>query len=646
MRLSLRTKLVLSIGVPLLAAYLFMAWCEYRLGQREALANMASHLTELAARPAAELDGDLSTAAELSRTVAILIAPSTDLTAEGIRAMLQDNLRANPKVFGMCAAFERNAFSRDVAAFAAYYCRHQHEGLRYVDVATAFPDYTNLNWYRPARAGGRPFWTEPYFDTGVGERLMTTYVAPMTRDGRFRGVVTVDLLSEDLLQELARIRIGSGYCALVSRKGTFISHPDPSLVMRESIFTLARRHGLDELADAGKEMVAGKTGVRRIRDFATGRPKWMVYAPVESAGWSLAAIIPEHEVLAPVYARLLRSLGILGAGLLVILGIVLLVSGRVTRPIGRLAAAAASLGQGDQTTRVPDVSGNDEVAQLARRFNAMVADLKSNVEGRIREEAARREVEGELNAAREIQASLLPAMLPPDQEREFTLHAVNAPAKLVAGDFYDFFFIDGRRLALVIADVSGKGVPAAMYMAVARTRLRDFAAPDKTPAQVVTEVNRGLAKENDQGMFLSLFLGYYDVSTGELIYANAGHNPPYILRKAGPLETLDPTGPLVAPFPDAVFRDAQCRLVHDDLLVLFTDGVTESGAERGDLFGEQRLETLLQSSTETPVADVCRNVIQAARDFSGGDLADDATVLALRRTCRAGNPRPVAAAHH
>lgn len=643
MRLSIRTKLVLAIGAPLLVAYLCMAWCEYRLGHREAMASMESHLAEVAARQAAELDGDLSTAAALARTIARLITSSPDLTAERVRAVIEDNLRANPDVFGMCAAFEPNALAHDAAGLAVYYCRDHGAKLRYVDVAAAVPGYKNLDWYRPAKTSGRPFWTEPYFDTGVGERLMCTYTAPVTRDGRFRGLVTVDLVSEDLLGDLARIRIGNGYCFLISRRGTFISHPEPSLVMRESIFTLADRHGVGELAEAGREMVAGKTGVRRIRDFATGQPKWMVYAPVPSAGWSLAAIIPEHEILAPVYARLLRSLGILGAGLVVILGIVLLVSHRLTRPIGRLAAAAAAVGQGNLDAHVSGALGHDEVGELARRFNAMVADLKSNVEGRIREEASRREVEGELNAAREIQASLLPAMLPPDAERGFTLHAVNAPAKLVAGDFYDFFFVDDRRLALVMADVSGKGLPAAMYMAVARTRLRDHAAADKTPAEVVAEVNRCLAKENDQGMFVSLFLGYYDVFTGELVYANAGHNPPYVVRATGPLETLDPTGPLVAPFPDAVFRDALCRLEPGDLLVLFTDGVTESGVRGGELFGETRLEQLLQSSPATPVDDVCRNVIRAASEFSGGDLADDVTVLALRRTCVAAAPGPVAA---
>jgi sigma-B regulation protein RsbU (phosphoserine phosphatase) len=633
-RFSIRTKLLLAIGAPLLAVYLGMACCEYHLGKREALAHMESHLTELAARQAAELDGDLFTAEELARTLALVVTSSPALSTDRIHALLQDNLRANPKVYGMCMAFERNAFCQDVALFAPYYCRDPRAGFRFVDIAEVFPDYTNLDWYRPAKTGGRPFWTEPYFDTGVGQRLMCTYTAPIFQHGKFCGVLTVDVLSEDLLMEIAHIKIGSGYCVLVSRKGAFISHPDQSLVMRESVFSLANRHGPNELADAGEQMVAGKMGVQRVRDYQTGEPSWMVYAPVESAGWSLAAIIPESAVMAPIYARLVRSLGILAAGLVVILGIVWLMSARVTRPITRLAAAAERLGCGDLDIRVSGVSGSDEVAQLAQTFNAMVAELKTNIEGRIREEAARREIETELKVAREVQASLLPGMLPPDQERGFALHAVNAPAKLVAGDFYDFFFIDERRLALIMADVSGKGVPAAIYMAVTRTKLRDFAAPDKTPAQVVGELNRSLAAENDHCMFVSVVFGYYDISTGDLVYVNAGHNPPCLVRKTGRIDVLDPTGPLVAPFRDATFHDAQCRLDPGDLLVLFTDGVTEAGSAGGELFGEERLERVLRSSSSSPVADVCRSVIRAASDFTRGDLPDDATVLVLRRTCR------------
>jgi phosphoserine phosphatase RsbU/P len=633
-RLSIKSKIVLAIGIPLLATYLGMAWSEYYLGKRQALANMESHLTELVARQAAELNGDLSKAEELVRTVAIQATLSADLSTDQIKTCLQENLRANPEMYGMCMAFEKNAFSIDRQWFAPYFCRDQNKGLRYVDIAEVVPDYTSLNWYRPAQLDNSPFWTEPYFDEGVGERIMCTYTAPFFRKGKLRGVLTVDILSKDLLDDIAQVKIGSGYCMLISKKGTIISHPDSSLVLQESIFSLAKRYGLEELAEAGKRMVAGKTGVCRIHDYHIGLPKWMVFAPVESSEWSLAAIVPENEVLAPIYARLARSLGILVAGCIVILGIVLLVSVRVTQPINRLTKAAESLAQGNLDVRVTGVRGSDEIAQLTRTFNTMASDLKTNIDERIREEAARREVEGELRAAREIQASLLPSMLPPEMAEEFSLYAVNAPAKLVAGDFYDFFFVDQRKLAVVMADVSGKGIPAAMYMAVVRTKLRDFASPDKLPVDIITEVNRCLAKDNDRNMFVTMFFGFYDIITGELNYVNAGHNPPYVIRKSGALDILNPTGPLVAPFPDAVFHEARCRLEPQDLLVLFTDGVTEAISQEGQLFGEERLEKILLSLASSPVDVVCQSVIQAARDFNYGDLPDDATLLALRRTCQ------------
>lgn len=258
MRLSIRTKLVLAIGAPLLAVYLGMACCEYHLGKREALASMESHLTELAARQAAELDGGLFTAEKLARTLALVITSSPTFSADRIQELLQDILRSSPRVYGMCVAYERNAFSKNVALFAPYYCRDPSTGIRFVDIARVFPDYTSLDWYRPAKTGGRPFWTEPYFDTGIGQRLMCTYTAPIFQQEKFCGVLTVDILSDDLLTEITRIKIGSGYCALISKKGAFISHPDQSLVMRESIFSLANRNGLNELAEVSEQMIAGK----------------------------------------------------------------------------------------------------------------------------------------------------------------------------------------------------------------------------------------------------------------------------------------------------------------------------------------------------------------------------------------------------
>jgi phosphoserine phosphatase RsbU/P len=637
MAFSLRTKMAAAIGGPLLVAYLILVGLEYRAGRQQGLANMELYLTNLTARRAAELDGNLSKAEESVRTLARIVAEFPNLTVEQMHALLQNNLRDNPKFFGMCLAFEPGALPGGPATFAPYYCRDGRGGLRFTDIAKVVPDYPHLDWYRPAKTEGRSFWTEPYFDAGVGERIMCTYTAPIVRRDIFCGVLTVDLVSEDLLNEISSVKIGEiggGYCMLLSHKGTFISHPDRSLVMKQSISDLARRHGLPELVEAAWQMRAGKPGVHKTSDYRTKRPQWMVYAPISSTGWSLATVLPEDEVMSPIYARLARLLWMPAAGALVILVLVPLMSIRITRPLQRLAAAAESLGRGNLDARVPEIKGRDEIARLAHTFNVMTSDLKTNIAGRIREEAARRQVEAEMRAAREIQASLLPGPLPPEQESDkgFSLHAVNAPAKTVAGDFYDFFFLDDRRLVVVMADVSGKGLPAAMYMAVTRTKLRDFALPGKTPSEIVAEVNRSLAQENDGGMFVTLFFGCFDTANGELTYVNAGHNPPYLVRsEAREIETLESTGPLVGPFPDAEFEDARRRLEPNDLLFLFTDGVTEAGAARGELFGEERLIQLLRDSATAPADAICRTIVQAAEDFNQGELSDDITVLAIRR---------------
>ncbi len=360
--------------------------------------------------------------------------------------------------------------------------------------------------------------------------------------------------------------------------GTFVYHPEESFVLAESIFSLAEWYRLPELADLGREMIAGKQGVVRLPDYQTGRPKWYAFASVPAAGWSLAAVIPEEEVLAPVRSRLSRQAYLLLAGLGVILILVVLVSNWITRPLERLAAVVKTVAQGNLDVRVEGIRSHDEIGQFAATFNQMVIDLKANIEATIRETKARQLIERELQVARQIQTSLLPLLRPPFPNRpEFSLDADNEPAEVMAGDFYDFWLLDDQHLAVVIADVSGKGVPAAMFMAVARTTLRNFTTPGRSPREVLNIANRLIAADNKETMFVTIFYGHYHISTGELVFANAGHNPPYLVRQNGRIESLGPsTGPMLGVFPEAEYEDAHAVLEPDDLLLLYTDGVTEA----------------------------------------------------------------------
>ena len=633
MRFSIRTKLVVAICLPLLAVYLTVLVIEYREGKRQAIDQTQSHLAELTAHYAAHLDKELSTVAQVARSTDEFLEAFPLDEKEEIYRLLRSNLRNNPNIFGTCLAMEPGAFKPDLKGFAPYVYRTPSGELQDMDIAAEAYDYTRWDWYLLPKLLDKPAWTDPYFDTGAGDALMCTYSTPLKRDGKFQGVVTVDVSLEHLRQEMSKVRIRGGYCFVVSQTGTFVSYPDKSFIMCESLFSLAEWHKLPELVDLGREMTAGRSGVRRIADFETGRPRWIVFAPVESVGWSLAAVIPEEHVMSTVYDRMNRQMVLLLTGLVLLVIVILLVVTWITRPIKRLAAVAGEVAQGKLDVRVTGVKSRDEIGQFTQTFNQMVTDLKANVEARINETSARQAMERELQVARQIQTSLLPMTRPPYPHRdEFSLHADNEPARFMAGDFFDFWFVEDDLLALVMADVSGKGVPAAMFMAVARTIIRSVSVPGRSPGEILTVTNRVMAEDNEEQMFVTVFYAHYNVKTGELLFANGGHNPPYIVRKDGKMESLGAsTGPLVGVWDDARFGNEKRHLDPGDLLLLYTDGVTEAHNEKHEMFGEIGLQKLLAEIHGRPVGEICQAIIDKVDQHRNNEGQDDVTLLALRR---------------
>jgi len=637
MKFPIRTKLILAICLPLLAVYLTVLAIEYRLGKAQAIAQMRERWTEATAHLADEVDKDLSVACQTARNAAASLGQFPLREAGQIDALLSANVRDTPSAFGSAAAFEPRAFDPGRERFARYACRSaKGPGLIVKDVPY---DYFRWDWYRLPRESrlpreaGQPVWTEPYFDRGAGDILMCTCSVPFYRDKEFRGVATVDVSLEDLREELRKASTGEEYCTIVSRTGTFISHPDQSRIMADSVFRLAERSGSEELAKIGREMTAGKTGVRRLTDAETGKTAWIVFVPIESVGWSLAAVIPESQVMAGVYWRLNRHAAMLLGGLAAIVLVVMVVAAWITRPIARLAVAAHELAKGNLEVQVPSVGGRDEVGEFAHTFSAMVRDLKGNVEQRIRETAARESLQHELQVARRLQTSLLPMARPPFPGRtEFSLDAHNEPAKIMAGDFFDFWLVSDDVLALVVADVSGKGAAAAMFMAVARTILRSFPAQGQSPAQVLAMANRIIAADNKEQMFVTVFFAHYRVRTGELVFAIAGHNPPYVVRVDGAAVSLgEATGPILGVFEDAQFADRRERLAAGDVLVAYTDGVTEAMDAQGVMFGDERLQTLLSTIHNEPVEAIRRRILEEVTRHRQGQDQDDVTVLVLRR---------------
>ena len=245
---------------------------------------------------------------------------------------------------------------------------------------------------------------------------------------------------------------------------------------------------------------------------------------------------------------------------------------------------------------------------------------------------ARARMENELNVARDIQLSMLPLTFPAFPHKdEIEIFAQLIPAREVGGDFYDFYFLDDRHLAIVVGDVSGKGVPAALMMAVCKTLLKSRASTEQSTASILTYVNTEMAKDNPKSMFVTLFMGILDVQTGQFTYSNAGHNPTYIRRADGELERLNKLhGPVLAAMEGCVYRESTIELKTDDLVFAYTDGITEAHNEANELFSDERLQQLLKQYPDEQAQPTVERIVQATQIFKGErEQFDDITAIAL-----------------
>ena len=254
------------------------------------------------------------------------------------------------------------------------------------------------------------------------------------------------------------------------------------------------------------------------------------------------------------------------------------------------------------------------------------------LERQVKDSAEKQQIASELSVATHIQTSMLPCIFPAFPERtEFDIYATMNPAKEVGGDFYDFFLVDDDHLAVVIADVSGKGVPAALFMVIAKTLIKDHAQQGTQPEEVFTEVNRLLCEANDEGMFVTAWMGVLELSTGHLSYVNAGHNPP-LLRRGGKYEFLRTrSGFILAGMEGMRYRPASLDLTPGDALYLYTDGVTEAANEDKHLYGDQRLCEVLNAHADSGPETLLKIVKDDVDAFVGtAPQFDDITMLSLR----------------
>ena len=636
--LSIRWKLILSIILPLIIiTAVVMGFTLTRIFEFASVSIREQELGELnlyAQGIGAEFEG----LSQIATTTANILSLDDDVTGEELYDILASNVENNPLVYGAAVAWEPFAWNDDTRLFSPYVFE-DGDSLSAIDIGAESYDYTdgNWEWYSGVLEQGQAIWTEPYFDEGAGNVLMTTFSAPIFRDGAFAGVTTVDVRL-DALNEDAALQFSDENFMILSQSGHFITHYNPDLVMNSTIQDQVAMQNNPEFSTAVERMLAGEFWVSEVNDmFLNGGmvegESWLFYTPVNATGWILSSTLPRSQLTSELWS--LMSMAIYGLALMIVLiiALTLYVSSRLSRPIKTLSAAVSDVARGKLDTSIEKIYSMDELGRLSVGFNRMRKNLKKQVEIQSQQTAARQMVEKELQVARETQQALLPSEFPPFPERrEFQLHAVSKAARHVAGDFFDFFLINPRTLVFVIADVSGKGMSAALVMAVTRTIVRNLAENGKTPARILAETNELLRESHGGSAFVTILLGIYNTNSGRIMYANGGHSPPLLVDRHGNARSVgEATGTIVGMLENQEYANAEMRLLPGETLLLFTDGITEARSPGGEFYGEGRIRAFLEANHGKSAEALCDTLEKEICDFQKMNLADDLTILALRR---------------
>jgi serine phosphatase RsbU (regulator of sigma subunit) len=457
--------------------------------------------------------------------------------------------------------------------------------------------------------------------------------APVLGKNRFLGVVLVRLNTREILTILSdHTGLGETGETLLNRRideNAVIMMPS----RRSSDAPFTRRVALgSSFGIPEQRSVQGSRGEGVSIDHQNRRVL-AVWRYVPALGAGLVVKIDADEAYAPI-----RHLTLLAAILAVTTVALVVVAARslarsISGPVVTLTDATSRIAEGDLTRRV-EVSATNEIGQLARSFNRMTEQLAGLIEELTQTTAAKERIESELRVAHDIQMGILPKIFPPFPHRpEFDLHAMLEPARAVGGDFYDFLLFDDEELYVIIGDVAGKGVPASLFMAVTLTLFRSSVRRGMPPGELLTKLNRDLCVDNTSSLFVTVFCARLEVRTGTLVFANAGHNPPYHVTASGARSPLRVRGGTVLGLLEqASFEESVMSLAPGDTLVLFTDGITEATNPENELYGEDRLAASLETHRKLTRAESVVNAIAGdVRRFVGNaPQSDDQAMLVVR----------------
>ena len=511
-------------------------------------------------------------------------------------------------------------------------------------------------WYLGAAQSDSIFFTDVLKDTFTGE-IGITCTIPIRQDGRLIAVAAADLFLDQMEEAVSNSGDVVHYTCIINNQGHVVFSPQnqgtlSARTAEEAVDLRSSEQG--DLAAFVRDALNGATGVRELD--LDGDRVYLAGAPVKTLGWAVVSVVDKAATERPTImmqeqfdSTLNEAATIYNKNLdrskqtIIVLILLILIMGltagdrlsrRIVRPLEHMTNRVRSLGGKNlQFQMEEEYRTGDEIEVLAESFSALSAKTLQYVDQVKRVTAEKERIGAELTMANAIQRSQLPRLFPPFPNRhEFNLFATMKPAKEVGGDFYDFFMVDNDHVALVMADVSGKGVPAALFMMVTRMLIKSRLQSGESVAEALTNVNRQLCENNELGYFVTVWLAVLEISTGKGVAVNAGHEHPVLRRSDGKYELVLYRHSLAVAAMDGVrFRQHEFQLCPGDSFFVYTDGVTEATNGEHELFGTDRMLEALNKEPDAEPDQLLKNVMDDIHRFMDGeDQFDDITMMCLK----------------
>lgn len=585
----------------------------------------------------------------------------------------------NPHIRSCGVSFIADFYPQKGHWFCPYAVKGEDGTVERRTIGDAQHDYLHAEWFVEALKADSSYWSKPFFESNDTIIPLVSYMIPIhNKQGKTVAILGADLSLEWFSEKLMKGKatrgknvklnvksdqevevssddsdeiITSGIMELralgctnfiIDQDGTYIAHPDSGFVINKNYFELAKATN-DTIDDyIGRRMVAGESGTYTDKkgkecsfpyfDFDGGNA-YLFFCPVEHTSWSIAIAIPSALINAVGIVVGIALLLMIGLALLVVRFVGKFVAKRATRPLGLLAASANEVAKGNFNAPLPQLKHNDEIRQLRDSFEEMQHSLTHYIDELKDTTASKAAIENELKVAHDIQMSMLPKTFPPYPERDdIDIYGSLTPAKDVGGDLFDFF-IRNEKLFFCIGDVSGKGVPASLVMAVTRSLFRNIAAHVAEPHEIVRTLNDAMSENNETNMFVTLFVGVLDLENGYLSYCNAGHNYAMLIGNLVSTLPCDHNLPVGA-MPDMTFTKQEMAIEPETTIFLYTDGLNEAEDPGHALFGVQRIiriaESLVKEGKNQPDAIINQMIEGVHRFVDDAEQSDDMTILAIK----------------